>query len=186
MGNPPPRSPSGALISAADLAKGRPVPFELVPDAATLRDLATRLDVSDVRKVRFEGRLEPDGRDDWLLTAHLGATVVQSCVVTLAPVTTRIEEEVERRFLADPPPAPEGEVEMPEDDSAEPLPDIVELGAVLAEALALALPDYPRAEGAELEEAQFAAPGIAPMTDEDTKPFAGLAGLRDSLDKNEK
>jgi uncharacterized metal-binding protein YceD (DUF177 family) len=112
--------------------------------------------------------------------------VVQPCVVTLAPVTTRIEEDVERRFLADPPPMPEGEVEMPGDESAEPLPDVIDLGAVLAEALALALPDYPRAEGAALEEAQFAAPGTRPMSDDDAKPFAGLAGLRDDLDKNGK
>ncbi len=41
------------------------------------------------------------------------------------------------------------EAEMPEDDTAEPLPEVIDPGAVMFEALALALPDYPRAPKAE-------------------------------------
>jgi hypothetical protein len=52
----------------------------------------------------------------------------------------------------------------------------------MAEALALALPDYPRAPDAEMETGQFAAPGVDPMTDEDAKPLAGLAALRARMD----
>ena len=75
--------------------------------------------------------------------------------------------------------APEGaEIEMPEDDTQEPLPEVIDLGAVMAEALALALPDYPRAPGAELGEAVFAAPGVAALRDADLRPFAALAKLR--------
>jgi hypothetical protein len=53
--------------------------------------------------------------------------------------------------------------------------------AVLAEALALALPDYPRAPGAELGQAVFAEPGIEPLRDEALRPFAGLAAFKDRL-----
>ena len=70
---------------------------------------------------------------------------------------------------------------MPDDDTIEPLPDVIDLGAVLAEALALNLPLYPRADGAHLDQAVFTEPGKLPMTDEDARPFAGLAGLRDQL-----
>jgi uncharacterized metal-binding protein YceD (DUF177 family) len=66
---------------------------------------------------------------------------------------------------------------MPEDDSTEPLPEIIDLTEVLREALALALPLYPRAPGAELGEAVFAAPGAAPIRDADLRPFAALASL---------
>jgi uncharacterized metal-binding protein YceD (DUF177 family) len=97
-------------------------------------------------------------------------------------VTTRIEEEVERRFRADlPQPAPGAEVEMPEDDALEPLPETLDLSRVLTEALALAVPEYPRAEGASLGEAVFTEPGQAALTDEAAKPLAGLAQLRDRL-----
>ena len=52
---------------------------------------------------------------------------------------------------------------------------------VLAEALALALPDYPRGDEEVIGEQVFTEPGKEAMTDEDAKPFAGLAALRDKL-----
>ena len=54
----------------------------------------------------------------------------------------------------------------------------------LALGLLLALPLYPRSENAELGEAVFTEDGVAPLKDEDTKPFAGLAALRDRFDEN--
>ena len=98
-------------------------------------------------------------------------------MVTLAPVRARIDEAVRRRFVAGLG-APEGdEVEIPEDDSLEPMPDVIDLAEIAAEALALALPEYPRAPGAEFGSAAVAPDGVAPLSDADLKPFAGLAGL---------
>jgi uncharacterized metal-binding protein YceD (DUF177 family) len=169
-------------IRLAELPVNRPTPVRIAPDQAELDALAAALGVSALRKVRLEGELVPRGRRDWDLAAHLGATVVQPCVVTLAPVTTRIEEQVERRFRADlPEPPPGAEIEMPEDDALEPLPETLDLARVLAEALALAIPEYPRADGAELGEAVFTAPGERPMTDAEAKPFAPLAALKGKL-----
>jgi uncharacterized metal-binding protein YceD (DUF177 family) len=170
-----------ATFALARLPRSTDRAFELVPDAAARERLAAELGLLGLRKLRLTGRLVPEGKRDWRLEASLGATVVQPCVVTAEPVTTRLDEPVARRYLAVMP-EPEGEeVEMPEDDSAEPLPAALDLFAVLAEALALALPQYPRAAGAELGEAVFAAPGVAPMTDEEARPLAGLAALRDRL-----
>ncbi len=102
---------------------------------------------------------------------------MQSCVVTLAPVPARIAEDVRRTFIEDMA-LPEGdEIEISEDDSLEPLPEVIDLIDVAREALALALPPYPRAPGAELGEAVFAAPGTVPLRDADLKPFAALAAL---------
>ncbi|MEL7345020.1 MAG: YceD family protein, partial [Pseudomonadota bacterium] len=104
------------------------------------------------------------------------------CVATLAPVTTRVEDSVTRSYLADfDEPEGGGDVEMPEDETVEGLPVDLDLGAVMAESLALAIPAYPRAQGANPVAAQISEPGIAPLTDDDVKPFAGLAGLRDQL-----
>ncbi|MEO1238284.1 MAG: YceD family protein, partial [Pseudomonadota bacterium] len=129
----------------------------------------------------LEGRMIPEGQSDWRLEAKLGATVVQTCVVTLTPVTTRIDVPVTRRYLAYMEPVPDaGEIEMPEDDTIEPLPGAIDLHAVLAEALALALPDFPRAPDASLENHTFTEPGKAPLSDADIKPFAALKALRDS------
>jgi uncharacterized metal-binding protein YceD (DUF177 family) len=165
----------------ARLSRGGETSFELAPEAPARAALAGELGLAALKKLRFSGRLIPEGKRDWRLVADLGATVVQPCVVTAEPVTTRIDEPVVRRYLAEMP-EPEGdEVEIPEDDSAEPLPGTLDLAEVMAEALALTLPIYPRAPGAELGEARFAAPGTAPLTDDDARPLAGLAALRDKL-----
>ena len=174
--------PGATRLRLTDSARRRETPFEFVPDAEARAALARRLDVPGIRKLRLTGTLTPRGKADWDLDAELGATVIQDCVVTLTPVTTRIDEPVTRRFRADPglPDGP-GEVEMPEDDTIEPLPDTLDLSDVAAEALALALPEWPRAEGVEMGPANFAGPGIRPMTDEDARPFAGLAALKGAL-----
>ena len=54
---------------------------------------------------------------------------------------------------------------------------MIDLAEVAAEALALALPLYPRAPGAELGTLVAAPDGVAPLSDADLKPFAGLAAL---------
>ncbi len=159
--------------------------IDLVPDADELAALSGQLGASILRKVSLKGQLEPVGKRDWLLTARLGATIIQPCVATLAPVTTRVEEDVVRLWQAEIGDKAEAgsEEEMPGDTSEEQLGNTIDLGQVLVESLALAVPLYPRAEGVEMEQAVFAAPGIAPMHDEDARPFAGLAALRGKLEK---
>ncbi len=180
-----------AAMRVADLPKGRTQSFDIAPDADSRAALAAELGIEALRKLSFRGTLAPLGRRDWRLTADLGATAVQACVATLAPVTTRIDTQIERRFLSDMPapselePTPEDGVEIPQDDSEEPLGEIIDLARILHEALALALPDYPRADGAETMAAQAAPPGSAPLKDEDLKPFAGLAGLKAKMEKGD-
>lgn len=182
--------PTEALRVAHLRARGER-DFDVAPDAATRSTIATKLGLSALRKLRLTGRVVADGAD-LVLDAHLGATVVQPCVVTLDPVTTRIDEAVTRRFSSEAPrpedlpgdemEMPEDEMEMPEDDTLEPLGHDIDLNRVLVEALSLALPAWPRSEGAELGQRTAAAEGVTPLTDDDTKPFAGLAGLRDKLE----
>lgn len=160
--------------------------IDLQPDTAQRQQIAELLELDALRKLRFTGELRPVGRTDWELTGHLGATVVQPCAITLAPVTSQIDEALTRRFVSEMP-APEGlEVEMPEDDSLEPLGTEIDISALVLEALSLALPAFPRAEGAELTQtgALVQPPkGHLPLENERPKPFAGLAALKDTLAK---
>ncbi|WP_224814478.1 YceD family protein [Hasllibacter sp. MH4015] len=171
-------------LPLARLNRATETPFKVEPDADARASMARDLGVPALRKVRLDGRAIPEGKADWRLEAKLGATAVQNCVVTLEPVTTRIDVPLVRQYRAHMPEPSGEEMEMPEDDTLEPLRAEVDLMALLTEALALALPDYPRAEGVELGEAIFAAPGVTPMRDEDAKPLAGLAALRDRLSGN--
>lgn len=168
-------------LRVASLSNRKPVRFDLNPDAAMRAALADELGITSVPALRFKGELRPVGRQDFVLEARMEARVEQPCSISLAPVFTDLAESVTRRYDADFV-FPEGdEVEMPEDDTVEPLPEVIDIGLVATEALALALPLYPRAPGVELGEAVFTAPGQAPLRDGDLKPFAGLAALKDRL-----
>lgn len=177
-----PKTPAPASFRRTELSARKPTRFDFRPDPAQTAAFIAELGLLDLPHLRLKGEIRPVGRSDFELAAQLVAEAVQPCAVTLAPVPARIDETVQRRFVADWQ-DPEGdEVEMPEDDTVEPLPDVIDLVEVTREALALALPLYPRAPGAELGEAVFAAPGTAPIRDEDLKPFAGLAALKAKLE----
>ena len=127
---------SGRLRLTA-LRRDAPTPFDLRPDEPARRALADRLGLLALRKARLAGELIPGDGGSWRLVAELGATVVQACVVTLDPVTTRIDEPVERRFrpAQDMPRLDAGtEVEVPEEEE-DPLPDVLDLTSVLTEAV---------------------------------------------------
>lgn len=154
--------------------------FDLSPTPEEAAALARLMEARAVRKLRFRGRLFHAPESAWRLEGELGATVVQTCVVTLEPVTTRIDAPVRRLFSPHAAPATEIDFEAEEEDEAEPLGPSIDLGLVAIEALALALPAYPRLDGAELGPlARSAPPGVAPLADADLQPFAALAALRD-------
>lgn len=166
----------------AALPNRKPTRFELKPDAATRRQIAAYLNIPTVKAMSFRGLLSPSGRHDYVLEADLTAVVEQACSITLAPVKAEIREKVLRRFIADFE-VPEGdEAEMPEDDTVDPLGEVIDAGHIALEALALALPMFPRAPNAELGEAVFTAPGQKPLAQSDLRPFAGLAGLKAKLE----
>lgn len=160
--------------------------FDLRPDAEARREMAERLGLLSIKKLSFLGDVTPEGGRDVRLTARLGATVVQPCSVTLAPVTTRIDEDVVRLYLAEMPEIPEGdEVEMPEDVDVEELPETLDLALVMEEVLSLALPMFPRAEDAVSPVINVTEPGKTALTDEDVRPFASLAEFRDKLARDD-
>lgn len=180
----PQHAPAATALRVADLPQNAATPFEFTPDAKALGEIATRMGVDALRKLRFKGEIRGTGQKDWRLTADIGFTVVQPCVVTLEPVTSRVDVKIERTFLADLKEefGDDEEIEMPEDDSVEPLGSHIDPYEVMLESLALNLPQYPRKDGAALGESVHTAPGVAPMRDEDTRPFAGLAALKDQLE----
>lgn len=181
----------GDSIRLSDLSSTREHNFTLAPDADQMKALREDLGLLGLKKLRFEGSLLPAGKSDWRLKAKLGATASQACVATLEPVTTRVDVVVERLYTADfndPALATaenESEIEVPEDDTVEPIPLTLTLLDVASEALVLALPDYPRAPNAQVLTTQFTQDGTDAMTDEDTKPFASLKSLRDKLEKGD-
>lgn len=168
------------------LSPRKPTRFSYRPEAKDRAALATDLDLLGLSALELTGEIRPAGRDELLLEARLTARADQPCSVTLVPVPAVIDEPVRRRYVAglDLPEA--DEVEMPEDDTIEPMPEVIDLAEIAAEALALALPLYPRAPGVEFAQALHAGDGVAPLSDTDVKPFSALQGLAEQLKAKEK
>jgi len=147
-----------------------------VPTAPEIERLKAEFQLLGLKKAQMSVELIPKGRGDWLLKGQFGASVVQPCVVTLAPVPARIDAPFERLFVTEMPELKPGEEsEMPDDDRLEPRPAVLDLSVVFAEVLALELPEWPRAPGAEL-------PVGVQEVDEKPNPFAVLQGLKSKLD----
>lgn len=171
MTTPTPQpAPSSERLRTAHLNPRAPTPFLLAPDAGRCAAIAAELGIDGLSKLVFEGEIRAEGGDAWGLAGRLRARVTQPCVVTLKPVRTTLDEAVERRYSPHVAPPEGDEVEMG-DDTLEPLGQFIDLAAVMIEELALALPQYPRAEGVAFD----AAPeDPAPDT---RRPFADLDKL---------
>lgn len=160
--------------------------LQLSANPAQRESLARQLKIPAVLHLTAQVRVVPDPAQDghFLLKGQFEAEVEQTCVVSLEPVRQRVGESFLRRFATSVPMEPatdpgEDDAEWldPEaDDPPDPLRDgTVDIGEVVAEALALVLDPYPRKPGAGLPE------GYRPDPEAGAKvsPFAALAKLKD-------
>lgn len=107
------------------------------------------------------------------VTGHVKATITQTCVVTLDPFDSTLDEDVEVDFVAE----RRTEEAQPEVETDLDAPDAIvdgriDLGSLTAEFLALGLDPYPRKPGANFEPGEE---GRAPDS-----PFAALSRLKGS------
>jgi len=162
---------------AADLPTKKQTHFAYRPDGNERAVIASDLGLLSLKKLSFVGEISPLGRRDWRLTAKLGASIVQGCVVTLDPVPTRIDAVITREFHRELAAATGDEFEMPADDEIEELGDYIDAYLIMQEALAIEMPDYPRSSKVKVEDLNFTEPGKQAMSDDDAKPFAALAAM---------
>ncbi|MBR1166985.1 MULTISPECIES: DUF177 domain-containing protein [Bradyrhizobium] len=169
-----------------------PVIVAQIPDAGLHRELeasaAERQAMAEVAGLReilsahasFDVVPKSGGRVQ--VTGLVRGRIGQTCVVTLDPIETEIEEEVDLMF------APEAEarrladlIEEGQDDEAPPevadppepiTGGIIDLGRLATDVLFLAIDPYPRKEGAVFE-VEVTAP------DPEDHPFAVLKALQD-------
>ncbi len=174
-----PTPPFERILRLSELAPHLPNSFLVQPDSAARTEITKLLGVAGIRKLRLAGQVTRINDNHWRLEADLGATVTQDCVVTLAPVVTRIDRTVIRIYLAQIPEPHSDEMKMP-DDSIEPLLAEFDLGAVLIEELALVLPLYPHSDFAEPFAGRYAPEGTEVPDTAGMSPFSELVKLRSS------
>jgi Large ribosomal RNA subunit accumulation protein YceD len=175
---PPPWS---VPVAVDDVAAETGAHFELSADADARAAIAKVAGVRELPQLDATFDVMRQGEDGLHVVGRVSATVGQNCVVTLEPLVTGIEEDIDLLFS---PPTPELESEPEEDDESgkrsgrskrnldgpEPLlRGTVDLGALATEFLILGIDPYPRKPGAKFEPPQDVGP--------DPGPFAVLAGL---------
>ena len=180
---------SATRIASAPTLPGRFVDIVTLSGAGTVVDiaatsdecaaLAANLSLAQVGALRARVWLRRWGGDGARVRVRLSADVVQSCVVTLDPVRSRIGESFELAF----PPTGEGlpcarrqrEAEPAEETSGPVLEGTIDLGGVIAECLSLAIDPYPRKPGAELRGEWE---GAGSSDEPEGGPFAALRAWR--------
>lgn len=144
--------------------------------------IAKRLAVESVERLSAQLEVKPiKGGID--VKGHVEAVVTQSCVVTFVPVFQEISEPINRIFLSGggEEGAGRGGSEVFIDLEGDDLPDYfdgpeVDFTEVLLEHVALAIDQFPRAEGAELP------PPAEADAPENLSPFASLKHLKSTRD----
>ena len=173
--------PMSRPVPVATLPRNRPHPVDIRPDREEMASIATFMRIEDLRDLRFKGEIAAEADDGWVITAKLTALAVQACVISLEPVEQKISETVTRHYLPEDLIGDEIDLDPDTDDDPDPVGDNLDPGHLALEVLALALDPYPRSPDAETVPTYAAPPGINPMSDDDVKPFAGLAALKAKL-----
>src|SRR5271169_237193 len=146
--------------------------FDLVADAPTRAAVARIAALRDLPRLEANFEVTRYGAGGLRVAGRVSATVGQTCVITLEPLTNEIDEEVAVAF------APQvarqaGETGSAREaaDETEPLIDgTIDLGVLAPEFLILGLDPYPRKP-----EAVFQPPQDATAEE---GPFAALAALK--------
>ena len=178
------KSSDKTILVISELSQNKPFRFDLRWDAGDVAGYLDDLELRALSKLSIKGQIVAEGGKDWRLIATVGASAVQGCVVTLEDVKTRLDVEIERRYLNDFA-AYDAELTSEEDldAEAEEVPDEINLLDLALETVTLNLDDFPRKDGEELENVLAAPDGVEPLTDDAVKPFAGLAALKAKMEE---
>jgi len=148
-------------------------------DAAARKAMAEVAGLREVFSVRASFDVTPKRDGRFQVTGHVRARIGQTCVVTLDPIESDIDEPIDLMF-APPEQIPaladlvdedvESEAEIP--DPPEPIVGgVIDLGRLATDALFLGVDPYPRKPGAIFEPQVTAA-------DPEDHPFAALKALK--------
>jgi uncharacterized metal-binding protein YceD (DUF177 family) len=151
--------------------------MDLTAEEGERRAIAERLGLQSLDRLDAHVTFARDG-DRIEAKGRLKAALEQSCVATGDPVAERIDEAFAIAFVPEPGADTPEEIELSDEDC-----DIVfyeggtiDLGAAIADTLALSMNPYPRSADAEI-----ALRDAGVLTEAEAGPFAALAKLKRNL-----
>lgn len=169
----------------------RRVVVEVIPAEGDTRKIVAEPEERDALARRFgllafgelsaSLRLQPLGHGLVRVEGRLTAVVEQRCVVTSEPTARRIDESFALVYGPTGAGAATHEVVVTADEEAPPEPiedGAIDLGEAVAQHLALALDDFPRAPNASLDSLRAEPGGLGRLPNPPSGPFAALLTLR--------
>ena len=156
--------------------------LDLVADAEERAAIVERLGLASLERLDAHAVLHRDGTTV-NATGRVKASLEQRCVATGDPLAMRVDEAFDLRFVPEPKTAGgDEEFELGADELDTLFHDgqAIDLGAAIADSLALALDPYPRSANAEQA---LRAAGV--ISEEEAGPFAALAALKGKLGRGD-
>ncbi len=158
--------------------------YELTATPDQLEDIRKRFDLVALNSMSASVAVNSKANDEGiLLEGHVRADLVQRCIASLADVPEIVDAPF-TLLLVDPETANRMDADesfldtdQPEYDALE--GDIVEVGEIVAQTVAISMNPYPRAEGAELTGLQNKDISFNEPELEKKNPFAALGKLKD-------
>ena len=159
-------------ISVTDLPPDG-VELTLAPNKEIRAELAQLASVLAVPELAAKLKVSPDGHGGAEVEGRLEAAVRQICVVSLDPFDNRVSEPIAIHFAPASAARPAGDtIDVGLENPPDPLIDgAIDLAAVVAEYLTLAIDSYPRKPGAVFKPPK-------PGRDKGESPFAALKKLK--------
>ena len=142
--------------------------YKLSTVPADLLALAERFGWVSVDHLATELRIHKVARDCWDVTGQITGQIVQSCVVTSAPVPENIDFQIEERYVRTAEQTDQVEVGL---YGVEPIKNgVIDIGELAVQSLCLAATAWPRVDDA---------PDCYSVGEQEMDhPFAGLSALK--------
>lgn len=161
-----------------------PKQYELYATDAQLAALVDRFGLVAFNSLRADVTIHSRGNDQGImLNGHVKADLVQSCIATLEDVPEIVDSPFSLLLVdpetADRMDADEGylDEDQPEYDALE--GDVVEVGEIIAQTVAISMNPYPRKEGVELTVGNKKDISINEPELEKENPFSVLGKIKD-------
>ena len=166
------------VISSKDLIKSRNHYINYVYSEEEKSKLTNTLDIGKVISLSFESTLSQNRNENYRFLASVSAIIVQNCIITLAPVKTKLNFTVERHYCVRNS-VLNSKITIPNilKEEVEYLEKTLDVNEVIFEALSLEIPDYPRRKNAQFKGISVTQNGLKPLEEPEDNPFSALKDL---------
>jgi len=173
------KSPIVLIVSLSVLAQTKNYCFKHHCSLKELSDLGDLMQVTKISRFSFSGNILQTSSKKYKLSSTLKGSLIQKCVITSNPVKTILDTTIKRYYISAKsncvPFDTESNVAFSELEFIE---NELDIGDIIIEALALAIPDYPKKQNVKFNGVTITENGLEPLDKIVNNPFSSLEKLK--------